>query len=194
VDAVAEGGLEGSDALPDLNELLAPYASIEWWGRYVQLLVGEDEFARDLRRWFRERSGAVDAIDAELGGLAPIHADEMEDFESALIAYGEQAEIDLPREHVSAPPDPDPELLSAGQTVDNDERFATVDDVIEGEGDADSVLEGGAQGLHAAEAEDLVITDLGDPVASLQSVVAAGAGRSAGETGAGAGPNQTSLP
>jgi len=133
VAEVARGRLAADDALVPLNDLLAPYATIEWWGRYSSLLTGNGSFERDLRRWFRERSGAADAIEAELGGLAPIGREELEDFEAALVAYAEPREVDLPREHVRAPRRHNPERLSAADTLEQNERFATIDDLIEGQ-------------------------------------------------------------
>lgn len=182
VNDVAEGSLEGDEALPLLNDLLAPYASIEWWGKYVDLLQGDGSFERDLRRWFRERSGEADAIESEFGGLTPITEGELEEFAAALADYGALEIEVLPRERSSGYRRPNPEALTAADTLENDERFATIDDVIEGEGDADAVLEGGAQGLHAAEAEDLVITDLDDPTSPIASAVASDASRGAAES------------
>lgn len=72
--------IERGAALEELNGILESYCTLEWWGPLQDLLASPGEFERTLRLWYRETREQDDEFELDWGGVAPISADEMDDF------------------------------------------------------------------------------------------------------------------
>lgn len=86
VDAVVRRQLDAAPALQELNGLLEPYCTLEWWGSFHDLLASPNEFERTLRLWYRETREDEEGIELEWGD-DPIAAEEIDQFVETLGHY-----------------------------------------------------------------------------------------------------------
>jgi hypothetical protein len=68
-------------AIPKLNAVLHQFCRVAWIGTFKDLTVGEGDFERNIRRWFREQEGR-DNCDAA------ITRKEAQAFREAISTYG----------------------------------------------------------------------------------------------------------
>lgn len=76
------GEIDMEQARLRINGLLRGFSQIEWWGRADELLSGDSDFARELRKWYRDFNRILP------GNAAPVVAAEAQDFFHALQEYG----------------------------------------------------------------------------------------------------------
>jgi hypothetical protein len=81
VGKIEDGHLSTADAIPQLNSALRHFSQIRWMGTFEDLIAGDGNFERGLRRWFREH-GDTDLTDAV------ITSEELKAFRTAIVEYG----------------------------------------------------------------------------------------------------------
>jgi hypothetical protein len=86
VEEMEHRRLNAAEAAEVISGVLEGYCSIEWWGRYLDLLAGDGPFERDLRLWFRERNADQEHVEIAWGDT-PIADEERDAFREMLQVY-----------------------------------------------------------------------------------------------------------
>jgi len=81
IDKVLADEIDMEAARTEINDALKACSQIEWWGHFEDLVSGESDFAREIRKWYRD-FGRAEVVDS-----SPV-TDEEEQFSYALQAYG----------------------------------------------------------------------------------------------------------
>lgn len=82
LEKMGKGSISDSDALEQLNKLLARIDQIEWWGSFEDLVTGDSEYAKHVRDSFGKLPKSVDT------SVPVAESKELNEFISVLQEWG----------------------------------------------------------------------------------------------------------
>ncbi len=86
MDRIERQQVDPAEGMQQLNVVLEPYCTLEWYGLLHDLMASPNQFERDMRLWYREQREQLEGIELEWGE-DPIAAEEMEEFIEVLTQY-----------------------------------------------------------------------------------------------------------